>query len=464
MDYKTATLFFGLIYTLLPIITWFILADERKHEDLLWCGGGALSGLGIVVGAFRESELSMFVTLSLPNGAVFFGTLLKLQALRRELGREWRLATIGGASLLFLLLFELARQRYGMGLLVYLLSGGIVYPALTMMLAWLAREIGRVESSRKAIWLSHSYTLLGATLLLRLVYALISHESMVANPPHFTANLVSLAGTFTTIMSAIGYVGLRLETTGRKLLQARLEQAQNDYARTFGERLAELQRKEIVEQIGVVLGHELKQPLAAIRLDSEFGAALAKPAGTGGTELQNVFSRIQKNAARAGALVEQLMRRSTHARHEMQEVDLGELIVSVIDLLVPQCQQCSAIVRFEPPQQLYKTRGNALEIGQVLVNVLKNAVEAGGAMAHHQVDVLLKKKSDAVVIEVLDRGCGFPEGIFKDLGRGFVTTKPDGLGLGVLIACELAERNRAKLSFENRTGGGAAVVLAFEGG
>ena len=461
MDFKTASLIFGLVYTLLPIITWLILAHERKAEDLLWCGGGVISGLGICLGAFREHSWSYFLTVTIPYSLVFFGTLLKVQALRRELGRAWRPRHIAGISLSFLVIYELVRQRYGFGLAIYLLTEGGPYLILTAMLGLLGRELGRLTGARSALWLASAYWLLGAAMFLRLVYALISHEIMISDPPHYTANLVALTGIFTTVMSAIGYVGLRLEITGKQLIQARLEQAHQGFSRAFGERMAESQRQEIVEQIGVVLGHELKQPIGAIRLDSDFGSSLLEPTWPRKEELENVLSRIAKNANRAGALLDRFIQRTTHAERRPGALDLAEIVRNIVDLLLPQCQQHSIVVLYDKPAGACPIKGNELEIGQILVNLLKNAIEASAAADRHEVHITLTRGAQENDIRILDQGAGFDETTLPEVGKAFLSTKPEGLGLGLFIARELAARNQARLTFGNRAEGGAVAVLSF---
>ncbi|HET9595077.1 MAG TPA: ATP-binding protein, partial [Anaeromyxobacteraceae bacterium] len=101
-------------------------------------------------------------------------------------------------------------------------------------------------------------------------------------------------------------------------------------------------------------------------------------------------------------------------------------------------------------------------IMEAVVNLLDNALDAGGAEAPE-----LRSRYEAsggegtIVVEVLDRGCGIPEDQLDEVTRPFVTTKARGTGLGLVIVARAADQHRAAFALSRREGGGTVAALRF---
>jgi two-component system, NtrC family, nitrogen regulation sensor histidine kinase NtrY len=97
------------------------------------------------------------------------------------------------------------------------------------------------------------------------------------------------------------------------------------------------------------------------------------------------------------------------------------------------------------------------QVEQVLINLIKNAVEAGAAP--DSIEVRVAEQAGGWSIEVLDRGAGMPEEVLRNALLPFYSTKPAGAGLGLTVCREVIEAHGGRISLANRSGGGLAVNL-----
>jgi nitrogen fixation/metabolism regulation signal transduction histidine kinase len=105
---------------------------------------------------------------------------------------------------------------------------------------------------------------------------------------------------------------------------------------------------------------------------------------------------------------------------------------------------------------------DAAMIGEALVNLLQNALEAGGSMPP---EVSTRYEASGgegtIVVEVRDRGCGIAADQLEEVLRPFVTTKPTGTGLGLVVVTRAVEQHRARFDLSRREGGGTVAAIRF---
>jgi signal transduction histidine kinase len=112
-------------------------------------------------------------------------------------------------------------------------------------------------------------------------------------------------------------------------------------------------------------------------------------------------------------------------------------------LLRPQCRHAGIELRWQPPAAGYTVAGDAGQLGQLILNVLGNAVEAAGT--NGWVSVVLGGEGVGVWLEVSDSGPGPAPEVAERLFEPFVTGKPEGVGLGLAVARQVAEAHGGRI-------------------
>jgi signal transduction histidine kinase len=144
--------------------------------------------------------------------------------------------------------------------------------------------------------------------------------------------------------------------------------------------------------------------------------------------------------------------------------DLGRLTGEAVELLRPQCRHTSTDLRWIPPASPVVVLGDPGQIGQLVLNLLGNAVEA--ACPNGRVEVRVRDKKDAAradggadprraderVLEVCDSGPGPPTEIADRLFEPFITGKPEGVGLGLAVARQIAEAHGGYITWDRASG------------
>lgn len=128
---------------------------------------------------------------------------------------------------------------------------------------------------------------------------------------------------------------------------------------------------------------------------------------------------------------------------------LTAVVDEVVALLQPQCRHARIDLRWQPPTSNTMLMGDAGQLGQMLLNLLGNAVEAAGPGGC--VEVRLSRVDDAIHLEVIDSGAGPTPEVAARLFEPFVTGKPEGVGLGLAVARQIAESHGGSIDWRRDT-------------
>jgi two-component system nitrogen regulation sensor histidine kinase NtrY len=195
-----------------------------------------------------------------------------------------------------------------------------------------------------------------------------------------------------------------------------------------------------------VIAHELNNSLAPITSLAHSGRQLAGAPDAG--RLARVFSTIEERASHLASFIDGYARFAKLPQPRPAVVHWGPLLAGLRDGL--------SLRVLEP---LPRRPGwlDAPQIEQVLINLIKNALESGSPP--EEVTLAVAERGEGVTIEVRDRGSGLSEAVLRDALLPFYSTKPKGTGLGLTLCREIVDAHGGRLSIANRDGGGALVTV-----
>lgn len=246
-----------------------------------------------------------------------------------------------------------------------------------------------------------------------------------------------------------GFVGIIRDLTERK--------AQTREAEELRTRLTHVGRLGTLGEMVSGIAHEVNQPLTAISNYASACRRLAQAGTLGGEELIGTLEKISAQAERAGQVIRGL-RSLVRRRDEQREpLDLNRLIRDVIKLVDFDVRQAGYRLVLELTDPLPAVLGDAVQIQQVVLNLVRNGLDAMLEQARGDtIRIGTRLDDDRVEIRVTDSGPGLPADAQRHLFEPFYTTKPQGIGLGLSICKSIVAAHRGELTGDNAPGGGAS--------
>ena len=263
-----------------------------------------------------------------------------------------------------------------------------------------------------------------------------------------------LAGVSALGLLALACVGAVL---WRRQRQARAAAEIEAQTATLREQLRQANRLATLGQITAGLGHEIRQPLAAMRVYAETGERLLAAGRT--AEAEDNFARIAGLAGRIGEITEEQLHFSRRSAEEPRDIRLAEVIDGSLLLLRDQFRQQGIALALPPAEAAAVTvRARHVQLEQVLVNLLQNAVQACGEGGRIALDIGAGE-GGMVRLGVSDNGPGVPPELHDTLFQPFVTSKAQGIGLGLAIAQDIMRQLGGDLLHEDTPSGARFVMV-----
>jgi FixJ family two-component response regulator/signal transduction histidine kinase len=196
------------------------------------------------------------------------------------------------------------------------------------------------------------------------------------------------------------------------------------------------------------LVHELTQPLAASLANAETAAGLLAAPHPDLDELRATVEDIVADDRRVGELIQQLRRYLRRGESERDEVDLNEVVGETLRIVAGAAAERGVALASELADPLPRPIGDRIQLQQVLVNLLANAIEATATAGSgdRRVTLVARSTGDGVAIEVADTGPGMDEATLARVFQPFFTTKPGGMGLGLAISRSIVAAHGGTLS------------------
>jgi C4-dicarboxylate-specific signal transduction histidine kinase len=221
--------------------------------------------------------------------------------------------------------------------------------------------------------------------------------------------------------------------------------------------LAHASRLAVAGELTASIAHEINQPLGAILSNVAAASLILESGAIQPEELRQILEDIRRDDVRASDVIRQL--RKLFEKHEVERtvVDLNEAAVEMAIVLRAEARRRRVDLVVRGASGDVKVIGDRIQIQQVLINLVLNAMDAVSDQreGHRIVTVAVLKADDIASFEVSDTGHGIRDKDRAKLFDSFFSTKPTGIGLGLSIVRTLIESHGGTVSAENRAGGGA---------
>jgi signal transduction histidine kinase len=246
----------------------------------------------------------------------------------------------------------------------------------------------------------------------------------------------------------------------------RRRRAESRARRSLGQ-LAHLDRVAAMGELATSLAHELNQPLAAILANAQAARRLLAGPQPDLPEVRASLDDIVDDDKRAAEVIRRMRALLKKEEFRPEPVDLNEAVRKVRRLLAQDAARRGVTVDVELAADLPQVRGDAVQLQQVVLNLLVNAFDAVARCPAERRRVLVRTRqqvSGMVELAVEDAGDGVPAAHLGELFEPFFTTKADGLGMGLSITRSILELHGGEIVAQNLDRGGACfrcVLLPY---
>lgn len=234
-------------------------------------------------------------------------------------------------------------------------------------------------------------------------------------------------------------------------------------AQQHREQLAHVTRLRTVGEMAAGIAHEINQPLSAIGTYAQACSRMIKSRPEDATEILEALAKIAAQAQRAGDVIQSLRTFIRKQEGERVRLEVNDLVREVLKLAETDAREHDVRIVAELAEDPPSIQADRVQIQQVLLNLLRNAMEAMREPGRIGDAVIVTTDFDGndVEIAVRDSGAGIPEEIEKKLFRPFFTTKPAGLGMGLSISRSIVNSHGGRLSFTRNPERGTTFRLTL---
>jgi len=247
------------------------------------------------------------------------------------------------------------------------------------------------------------------------------------------------------------------------LFQSRRRRVAEAEAAEQRREVAHLMRVSVVGELSGAIAHEINQPLTAILSNAQAALHLLTQKSPNLVEARDAISDIIHENNRAGDVVVRLRNLIKKGEGKPELIDLNELIQSTVALLHSELIVRRIEVQTDLASGLPPAWGDPVQIQQVLLNLLMNAMDAMALTPTvRRITIATRTpKPETLEVSIRDQGPGIGSNSQDGLFKPFHTSKDNGLGLGLAICSTIVQAHNGKLTLANHEGGGAVAVLSL---
>jgi two-component system sensor kinase FixL len=220
------------------------------------------------------------------------------------------------------------------------------------------------------------------------------------------------------------------------------QRAAEQSARALEARLSQVGRFNLMGEMAAGIAHEINQPLSAIATYAQAAKRVLEREQPGMQQLVDVCKKIEEQALRAGRVLENLRKFIRKQEIRAEPIDVNKVVADVLNLI--------------------EADANAVQLQQVILNLTRNAVDAMREAIGKDRGISIATEGSAsggVTISVADHGPGVSRQLGDNIFHPFVTTKRDGLGVGLAISRTIVQSCGGSLSYRDNPEGGAIFLV-----
>jgi two-component system sensor kinase FixL len=228
------------------------------------------------------------------------------------------------------------------------------------------------------------------------------------------------------------------------------------------QKLTHVSRLATMGEMAAGIAHELNQPLTAIASYAQACDWLLARGSTDTAEIRDALQQITAQGLRAGEIIRRLRNLARTPDSQRVLTDCNSLVEELRGLALTDARVHNVRLEMSLAPELPQVQVNRIEIQQVVLNLVRNAIEALESVPPERRDLILRTcpgADDTVEIAVADSGPGVDQKIVDRLFSPFVTTKPTGAGLGLAISRSIVEAHKGTLRYRPQVAGGACFSL-----
>jgi two-component system sensor histidine kinase AtoS len=224
----------------------------------------------------------------------------------------------------------------------------------------------------------------------------------------------------------------------------------------------EMQRTEqmkVVGELAAGLAHEIKNPLAAIKVAVDvLSAEVEEP-----KDARDILGRVNDQVMQVEVLIRGLLNFARPAEPRFSQIDINDVLEKTCMLVMPERHSPSsgAVLVKELDEHIPRTAADPMQLHQVFLNLIQNALDAIPDEGVVTVRTRHDRQEHAIIIEVRDTGRGIDESAADKVFRPFFTTKHDGTGLGLPVSKQIIEQHGGDMTVGKNPGGGTVFTITI---
>lgn len=224
--------------------------------------------------------------------------------------------------------------------------------------------------------------------------------------------------------------------------------------------MAAVEKQDLLARLLGRLAHEIRNPLSSLDIHVQLlEEDLAKLAPETRKPLNPRLEIIHGELHRLESIVERFLRLAGPSALDLELVEIPKIVTHVCELLRAEASTRQIEIVTQIEHGLPPVTADPIRLTQALMNLVINAVQAVEKNGRVQVGATKSTAGDALVLQVQDNGPGIPANKLEEVFDPYFTTKPEGIGLGLWIARQIAVAHGGTLRTENAPVGGAIFTL-----